>query len=200
MKSNYEIQVEQSAELFLEYDQETMVKRFDLEHDDGYLYIEYFGSRYRVDRTTGLVSCIGGRAARFNEAMVIYDMLCCSKEGATLSGEWVLLGSLHPSSNFTTENSMFESFTNALSGRTDELKAACEKLGGIAQSKADVGYVFEAFPFFPILFQFWEADEDFGANVNFLFDTSALNFLHFETAWYVVGQLTDMIKEEMGIE
>lgn len=199
MKNNYEIQVEQSAQLFLTYDQQPMIERFNLKYDKDFLYIVYFGTQYRIDRKTGVVSCMDGRIANFNEAMTIYDVLCCSKDGATLSEEWVLLGSLHPSSNFTSENSMFDKFARLLSGRMDELKKACEKLCGTPLTKADVGYAFDAFPFLPMVFQFWDADEDFEASVKFLFDTNTLDFLHFETAWYVVSHLTDLIKSEMNI-
>lgn len=199
MKSNYEIQVENSASLFLTYDQEAMIKRFGLEYDADYFYLEYFGSRYRVERKTGLVSRRDGRTAGFNEAMTMYDVLCCSKDGATLSGEWIVLECLHPSSNFGSGKSLFDSFAEALSGRIDDLKVACEKLGGEPLSKADVGYTFEVFPFLPVLFQFWEADEDFGAGVKFLFDTNTLDFLHFETAWYAADHLISLLKDEMSI-
>lgn len=53
--SNYEITKKESQKLFLDYDQQHMIDKFGLAHDDNYLYIEFVARRYRIDRHSGSV-------------------------------------------------------------------------------------------------------------------------------------------------
>ena len=74
-----------------------MISRMHLRHDSRYLYIRFVGRWYRIDRSSGLVQWSEdgfrhGIEGDFNEAMSIYDLLCCSKEGCCLAGEFVKLG------------------------------------------------------------------------------------------------------------
>ena len=45
--SNYEKMKDQMAEVFLQYDQEKMIQKFELEHDKSYLYLYFIGRKYR---------------------------------------------------------------------------------------------------------------------------------------------------------
>ena len=45
MENNYEKQVLISRKLFMEYDQNQMIKKFNLEHEDQYLYLTYQNDR-----------------------------------------------------------------------------------------------------------------------------------------------------------
>ena len=53
MISNYDKMLAQAQVLFLGYDQEAMIRRWALEHDDGFLYADYMGQKLRIDRRTG---------------------------------------------------------------------------------------------------------------------------------------------------
>ena len=95
-QSNYEITKEKMAKHFLDFDQGTMISRMHLRYDSRYLYIRFVGRWYRIDRSSGLVQWSEdgfrhGIEGDFNEAMSIYDLLCCSKEGCCLAGEFVKL-------------------------------------------------------------------------------------------------------------
>ena len=98
-QSNYEITKEKMAKHFLDFDQGTMISRMHLRYDSRYLYIRFVGRWYRIDRSSGLVQWSEdgfrhGIEGDFNEAMSIYDLLCCSKEGCCLAGEFVKLRGL----------------------------------------------------------------------------------------------------------
>jgi hypothetical protein len=131
--------------------------------------------------------------------MSIYDVLCYTKDGATLSGDWKTLSNLSPHSNFGagSEKSLNSPVAKRFSGKTAELRNACIKLGGIAATKADVGFLFNAFSFLPVVFQYWDGDEEFEPRIIFLFDANTLDYIHFETAWYVGSHLLDIIEENM---
>ncbi len=53
---------------------------------------------------------------------------------------------------------------------------------------ADVCSKIPILPFFPVIFQFWEGDEE-STEVLILWDRKALDFMHFETLYYVIGLL-----------
>jgi hypothetical protein len=67
----------------------------------------------------------------------------------------------------------------------------------VETTKADVGFMFDVFPFLPVIFQFWDGDDEFAARINFLFDKNTMDYLHFETAGYVADYLTGLIEKEM---
>ena len=91
--SNYEKMKNDMAKVFLKYDRETMIRKFDLSYDENFLYLVCLDRNYRISCQTGQVSWSedGFRteeSAGYNEAMTIYDVLCSSKEDCRLLGEW----------------------------------------------------------------------------------------------------------------
>ncbi len=54
-QSNYELTKRRMQGHFLDFDQNTMIRRFGLQHDAEYLYIRFVGRLYRIDRKTGRV-------------------------------------------------------------------------------------------------------------------------------------------------
>lgn len=79
--SNYETMKDRMSSHFLEYDQEKMIRKFALEHDEKYLYIFFVGRKYRINRITGGITWSVDEFrteenANYNEAMTIYDMSC----------------------------------------------------------------------------------------------------------------------------
>ena len=89
--SNHEITKNNTKELFLTYDQEKMIKKWDLKHDEEYLYINFLNTPYRINRLTGNVEELdlsGGvlREAGFSDTLSIFDVLCYSKDDCRLAG------------------------------------------------------------------------------------------------------------------
>ena len=52
---NYEKQVYFARDLFLRYDQDAMIRKFDLTSDGQFLYVELLHQSYRISRSTGVV-------------------------------------------------------------------------------------------------------------------------------------------------
>lgn len=195
-EDNYTKTAKSSRARFLGYDQRNMIRRFDLEHNDDFMYISFFNQRHSINRHTGeILRTTDGAPASFGAVMGIYDVLCLSKEWAKLSGEWS--ANLAPPSIRTSHNIVDIWEQKQFSGRLAELKSACEKLGGKEFSNADAGYIFNIFPFLPMVFQYWEGDDELPPAVKYLFDKNTLHFMHFETAAYITGHLVDLIKTEM---
>ena len=48
--------------------------------------------------------------------------------------------------------------------------------------------------FFPVLLQFWQADEEFPPKLVLLWDQNTIEFMHFETTFYLQGDLLERLK------
>lgn len=196
--NNYDRMVDDARRLFLDYDQKKMTEKFHLESDEDCLYIRFIGQMYQVSRKTGMVTCRDGSAehkAGFNEAMSIYDILCSSAEKPELSGQFVTLESLNRVQGRGIQTgSMYREYAEYFDDRPEVLLRACEMLGGIPGEKGDVSCVIPVFDFFPVCVRFWESDEDFPASLQFFLDRNALDFMHFETLWYVISFLCARLK------
>ena len=202
--SNYELMKQQMAAQFLTYDQEEMIHRFSLDHDQGYLYIDFVARRYRINRRTGLVEWSDDdfnaiHEAGHNEAMTLYDMLCFSSPFSALSGEFISLQGLSSiqGSSGAPGRGLFDTVARSFDHQCERLAQACARLGGTPSLKGDVSYEIPLFSFFPMVFQFWESDEEFPAMITVLFDRNALQFLHYETLWFAASHLVSRLQEEM---
>ena len=81
--------------------------------------------------------------------------------------------------------------------KSELLSYACEKLDGIKYGKGDVAYQIPLFDFLPVVFQFWDSDDEFPASLNMLADKNMLEYMHYETVWFAVGHLMARLQEEM---
>ena len=91
-----------------------------------------------------------------------------------------------------------DAVTAPFAGKTDRLKDACMTLGGEEASEGDVSFIIPVFDFFPVWLQFWDADDEFPAELRFLWDQNSEAFLHYEIIFYLTMHietlLTEMIK------
>lgn len=205
MSDNYDLQVDMAKEIFLQYDQETILHKFSLEADEAYLYLTYLNTRCRISRKDGgvweLVRGAWRPCREYSTVMTIYDLLCHSKgdTAPALSGQWCTVGNFVVTG--VTETEKFTGkFAHCFDGHPEKLKAACEKLGGQLQPSmagADLTCRFLAAPFFPVLLQFWQGDEEFSPKLLILWDRNTDRFLHFETTFYLQGDLLQRLKRTM---
>ena len=96
----------------------------------------------------------------------------------------------------TQTDTFTKKYAKHFDGRLEALKTACEKLGGILQTPmagANLTCKFRVTPFFPVLLQFWEGDEEFPPKLLILWDRNADSFLHFETTFYLQGDLLERL-------
>ena len=208
MASNYEKQVDIGRQYFLKYNPEELAAKFHLVIDDEYLYIRYLDTDYRIDRKTAAVE---GKAENgyvecreYTIVMTIYDMLChgTEKELPALTGEWKLIGNFAAAGSSPDANVFAQKYADAFNGKVDALKTACEAMGGEIQSRlagADVTAQIPAFPFFPVLFQFWEGDDEFAPQIRLLWDSQTMKFLNFETTYYLQGDLLDRLAKLLQV-
>lgn len=201
--SNYDLQVDIGKGIFLEYDQELLIRKFRLEADEGYIYLNYLNTPCRINRNDGSVEEYiqnqWKECRSFSTVMTIYDLLCYH-QGTTapaLAGQWCAVGTFVVTGVTNTET-FTKKYAAIFDGHAEELKAACETLGGILQPRmagADVTCRIPVTPFFPVLLQFWEGDEEFPPKLMLLWDRNTDKFLHFETTFYLQGDLLERLEE-----
>lgn len=202
---NYDLQVDIGKRIFLEYDQELLIRKFHLEGDEQYLYLTYLNTPCRISRKNGgIEENIQGQwkeCRAYSTVMTIYDLLCYHKgEGAPeLSGQWCAVGNFVVTGVTNTE-AFTKKYAAKLGGHSEKLKALAQNLGGVLLERmagADVTCKFQVTPFFPVLLQFWEGDDEFEPKLMLLWDRNTDQFMHFETTFYLQGDLLERLWNSM---
>lgn len=201
---NYLMVCDKWREIFLNMDMDELAERFHLKQDADALYITYFNEQYRLDRTSGMVVLEQkpDQLPSFDTAMSIYNLFYYSKPGARLRGEFVPFRLVKGASPFAPafQKTALEPLARAFTGHIEELSLACQRLKGRPIVQGDVGYVINAFQWMPVTMVFWDADEEFEAQANLLFDADITDFIHEETVCCIAGDLIRRLKEEAGID
>ena len=199
---NYDLQVDVGKRIFLEHDQERMIRKFHLDADEQYIYLTYLNTPCRISRESGAIEeriCSQWQECRdFSTVMTIYDLLCYHKgeTAPALFHQWCAVGTFVVT-GVTQTDTFTKRYAKLFDGCLEKLKAACEKLGGVLQPRmagADLTCKFPVTHFFPVLLQFWEGDEEFPPKLLILWDRNANRFLHFETTFYLQGDLLSRLR------
>ena len=90
---------------------------------------------------------------------------------------------------------MFGSYIRKFEHKAAKLSKACEKLGGETYVVGDVSYKIPVFDCLALVFQFWDADEEFDAQIKIKWDENVLSFMHFETVHYAMFHVLQRLEE-----
>ena len=204
--SNYDRQVDIGRRIFMEYNQDKIIRKYELLADEHWIYLDYLDTSYRISRENGKIeeqqkeNC-WKECRSYDTVMTIYDLLCYAKgdTAPVLYGAWQTLGNFAVGSSPGT-GAFTKKYAKQFRNSAEKLKAACKKLGGIMQkpmARADVTCLIPVTSFFPVLLQFWDGDEEFDPELVLLWDKNSNQFLHFETMFYLQGDLLDRIKNKL---
>lgn len=198
--SDYEVVCGQWQEEFTGYDPGRIARILHLKADDHYLFFTYFQNPYRLRLADGVLEKQkdGEWSNRlyFNEAMAAYHLLRYTKDVPVVSGKWVPSHTIDGvvSRNPAVADPLLTPFARKYTGKTEELERACQAAGGEKLGTGDVSYEFEAFPCVHLRLVFWDADEDFPAQVQILVDQCVTDFLHYETVGCVISDLLERLE------
>ena len=200
---NYEMLRRHWAAKIAEMDFPALAKRFDLRYDGEALYITYFAREYRVAKKTGEITCVDAPEERvaYDSVMAIWHLFWYSRPEAKVRGEFVPFRGVKRAAPFEAAyvRTILEPFARAFTGKTELLRLACEKLGGRPIRQGDVGYEIDAFSCMPLCITFWDADEEFEAQANILFDADITDFMHEETVVLIAADLTANLERAAGL-
>ena len=194
--SNYEIHRENARKLFLGYNQEKIIGKLGLKNDGSYICLTYIGSKFRLNRENAVLEIedpkTGGYIlSDYSDALVLYDLLANSEEGARPSGDLVQIQNLSRVQNASSYagEGIYERYGREYSQRAGELMEACRALGGEPYGKGDVAMKIPMFKDICFAISFWESVEEFPPVLNIYMDSNILHFIRYETAWYAAGGL-----------
>ncbi len=202
-KNNYDRAAREAETLFLQYDQQSLLRSFGLESDESYLYVDFVSRGYRINRRTGVMErretapTHRWRRAEFAEVLSIFDCLCYSGNPPVPTGTWKLTGSLRREANGPSEL-LDRNRAGKLAKDLSKTAAACLALGGKKIPGGDLCYELPIFAGFSTRLQLWLPDDEFPAQVQFFWDGNALQFVHYETIFYMMDHVLNRLEEEMG--
>ena len=205
--SNYDLQVDIGRRIFLQYDQALLIQKYSLQADAQWIYLTYLNTPCRISRSDGQIDeqhdGVWTECRNFGTVMTVYDLLCHhdGKNAPALFGQWCAVGNFVVT-GVTDTGAFTKKFAALLGGHIGELKAACVRLGGTFEKRmagADITCRIPVTDFFPVLLQYWEGDEEFPPKLMLLWDKNSMQFLHFETTFYLQGDLLERLRREMEI-
>lgn len=199
-RDNYAIQAAQAKQLFLQYDQDQLIKKLGLIFDEGYLYVDFFGMPYRIARRTGDISFLEDGVWRdgnsFNQVLTLFDLICGCKKNRCLTGRYKSIESfgMQFHRDLTERKDPTAQFFDA---HIDIFRQVCQDMGGQKLAQGDAGYTLELFDGLRIAVILWSGDEEFPPRLKYLFDENALLYIRYETMYYVVNHLISLLKERV---
>ncbi len=197
--NNYLIQAQQAKTRFLTYDQDKLIRKFNLEYDEDHLYVRLLGEPYRICRKTGDLRRSRDDqwqdANTFEEIMTLLDLLCDSRDDRFLTHRWQNMQSF----GMQFHQNLLEEQRDPMADRFDQnpelFHHAAKMMGAEPIFWGDMGYAFELFDGLKIGMQFWHGDEEFLPRIRYLWDANAKQYIRYETMYYAVNLLLRRIKE-----
>ncbi len=200
-KTNYDIMLANARKLFLQYDQKKIIRKLQLSYDAQYLYIKFLHRDYRICRESGLVEWsedgfLHAKEGDFQVSMTLFDLLCYSKEGCSPAGTYALVTNLK-GTGYTGNpgQGIYDRYLPLFDQNRERLVIACEAMGGKCYPVGDVAYLLPVFGGMHMLFQFWESDDEFPAQIKMKWDEHVLQYMHFETVHYAMGHVLERMKD-----
>lgn len=200
-ESNYEVMKKQMQKKFASYDMETVAEEWGLKQDDIYLYADFVGRSYQMERMTGIITYEENgiqREADYNVSMTLFDIL--TRKHQYSSGIFKPANSfskVHLAAPAGSSGGLFQKHVKFFDQKNQELTDACKKLGGIPYGKGDVGYRIPVFKDLDIVIQFYDSDDEFDADLTLFCDNSILQFMHFETMMFMLIHVIERLHEQM---
>ena len=199
-RDNYAITVQRAKALFLEYDQAALARKLKAELDESYLYTAFLSEPCRIHRTTGDISRFtqGGWVAdnSFGLVLTLLDLVCDSREDRHPTGNWKNMRDF----GHGFHQQMLEQrdpWAERFQEQPEMFAKACEALGGEKYPLGDVAYALPVFGDLRVLIQLWFGDEEFPAQLRYLWDENALQYLKYETMFYARNLLLRMLGDAM---
>ena len=197
--NNYLIQAQQAKTRFLTYDQEKLIKKFNLQSDDQFLYLTMLYKPYRLSRTTGDLERLEDEswqdANTFEELLTLLDLLCDSRDDRYLTSRWQNMQTFGLQFHQNLLEDRADPFASRIDREPEFLHRAVNALGAESLSGGDLGYAFELFDGLKIGLLFWHGDEEFFPRVRYLWDENAKQYIRYETMYYAVNLLHQRISE-----
>lgn len=198
-QSNYEVVRQTWREKFLTMDCASLAERFGLRMDGEQLYLTYFSHPYAIDRRSAKIVRLDRPEAEigFDEEMCFFNMFHYAAAHPKPSGELVPFRNVKRVYPFEQayRRTILTPFCEYFSGRAERLREALEQLHARPMEQGDAAGKLEIFPGLELAVLFWDADDEFPAQANMLFDSNITDFMHEENVVGVAADAARFLKE-----
>ena len=202
--SNYDKQCLQWAERFKTVDMQKIIKRLpEITFQNGQYRIRHFDRTLAMDSNTFLISAPeDNEPVTLNEKFNYYTLMWYCHDGAHLTGEWRPFAELKGASPFAPafKRGILETFAETFSGKLELLEKAAKSLGAQRLEFSDCGFEIKAFECIPVRCLLWDADEEFHAQANMLFDVSITDFIHVESVVTIAERCVSRLAKAADVE
>ena len=195
--NNYALMLAAARQHFLEYDIHRLSRRSGVTDLGTCLHTRFCGEEVLVEKTTGNVT-VGGREANFVEGLSIYDWLCDRRPDAVAAEVFCTVSSL-PGVLVGGSGLMMRAsrLANMIDKAPKTFEKCCQILGATPVPYGDLGVRLEIFPDLPMVLKFYFSDEEFSPELTFLWDRNTLQFVRYETVYYIAGCLENRLLQLM---
>lgn len=185
-KGNYKKLCDEWGEKFLHWDHEAMMSNLNMNtFDEEKIKLIYFGLPYSIDRKIGIIRNEANlyEEPDFNTQMAIYHLFFYSKEKPVNCGEWVPFRDVKGAGVFDAayQRTVLTPFAQAFDGKLELLEKTGIEMGFEKMQYGDVSFLVHAFECIPLIYIFWDGDDEYPASANILFDKNITDFTHAET-------------------
>jgi len=189
MMNNYEISLQNAMKRFCGYDMNVLARKVGITDRGEYFETRFFGMETSICKETGAVT-VDGQPADFCEGLSVFDWLCDGKADAKAAGQFCPVSSL-PGVLVRGQGLLMESpeLAREIDHQPEKFQAVCKNLGGKILDIGDFGVQIDIFPDLPMQMKFYHSDEEFPPSLTFLWDRNILNFVRYETVYYICGAL-----------
>ncbi|MCQ2420530.1 MAG: DUF3786 domain-containing protein [Clostridia bacterium] len=202
--SNYEITKHRVEAEFHTHDLAPVLEKFPLSADERYLYLTFVSMPCRIDRVSGKITCSEDgfatcEEAGFNLTLSVFDLLIDSQPACRPAGSYCRVNSLPgvvKTASAPAEDEMFRSHAARIEENPEGFRRACLSLCGEPYGIGDLSFRIPIFEGLCAVVQFWYADEDFPPQLQVLWDSNILQYVRYETVWYIRGYLMERIFEK----
>lgn len=198
-RDNYQLSRDRAKEYFLKFDQRQFIRFWNLPHDDQSVGLRFLGRDYRLFRDSGkILRCWDGSEAEHSEVLSIFDLLCHEGQEKWAAGRYAPVNSLKGGSPLGVGTDFHTGIAKKFDANPEKFRRACLALGGTPVEMGDMGFRFPLFGQLQMILKFYRADEDFPASLVLLWDENLLQFVFYETVFYIAGVLLRNIETEFG--
>jgi hypothetical protein len=198
--NNYDFMRKAAESRFCSYDIHKLAQKQGVTEERACLSTVFLGERVEIHKNSGICTFPkDGRPANFGETLTVLDWLCDSKENAQPSFEFCPVTSL--SRVFVSGSGLTlsgDSLAEKIERDPEAFHRTCQSLGGTKVPQGDIGYQLNAFPNLPFQLKFYHSDEDFPPSLQFQWDKHTLQFIRYETVYYLAGCVLDKLKQSMS--
>lgn len=193
--NNYEKTTQWAKAHFLEYGPRHILTRPGIQAGDPWYQYRFLGTDCKIHRYTGeMIFTLAGDSwtAGFAETLSVYDRLCDGKPQASAAGEYCPVSSLPGilvggSGGLVMEH---PSLAAKIDSAPERFCQACRMLGGQPVPMGDLGFRLPAFPDLAMQLKFYHADEEFPPTLTLMWDRNTLDFVRYETVYYIASALS----------